>query len=56
MSRMTRWLTGAVAVCVLAGTAMTTRIAFAQETKKGCPVSKALAATPITLTATLRQG
>jgi len=34
MSRMTRWLTGAVAVCVLAGTAMTTRIAFAQETKK----------------------
>ena len=29
---------------------------IAQETKKGCPVSKALAATPITLTATLRQG
>jgi lipoyl-dependent peroxiredoxin len=28
---------------------------IAQETKKGCPVSKALAATPITLSATLRQ-
>lgn len=26
---------------------------IAEETKKGCPVSKALAATPITLTATL---
>ena len=34
MTRMTRWLAGAVAVCVLAGTAMTTRMAFAQETKK----------------------
>ena len=27
--------------------------AIAEETKKGCPVSKALAATPITLKATL---
>ena len=34
MTRMTRWLASAVAVCVLAGTAMTTRMAFAQETKK----------------------
>jgi hypothetical protein len=31
---MTRWLAGAVAVCVLAGTAMTTRVAFAQDAKK----------------------
>jgi osmotically inducible protein OsmC len=29
---------------------------IAQDTKKGCPVSKALAATPITLAATLKQG
>ena len=33
MSRMTRWLAGAVAVCVLAGTAMTSQFAFAQEKK-----------------------
>jgi hypothetical protein len=31
---MTRWLVGAVAVCVLAGTAMTSQIAFAQEKKQ----------------------
>lgn len=34
MSRMTRWLVGAVAVCVVAGTATWSQMAFAQETKK----------------------